>query len=306
MRLSRLEAVKETMFQHHRCLLVFAATAHGFRPPPSAKAHLQRRAVDDEVQVYDGVFAPRDLEALDVASNDAAHRAFDRSAGVGTILEAALDSFLGELGDESRFVEYWARDVWKHIEAHADVDEAEAKAGGELRYPTHGHVLGVQVGAEVAGPTVVFGRRGDVLTSAPAVAGRVVRFAGDLVHAVPRPADVWLRSFVTAVPSTAAHRRSVVLFNTWDAPPRDVALEPEYALPFRDAPVRAAPRTGWVAAAATEDDGGGGAVALKVPRLGDGHRRAGQPRHFSATAAAGLAAALGEQTAVRAVSLHTP
>ena len=154
------------MFQHHRCLLVFAATAHGFLPPPSAKAHLQRRAVDDEVRVYDGVFAPRDLEALDVASNDAAHRAFDRSAGVGTILEAALDSFLGELGDESRFVEYWARDVWKHIEAHADVDEAEAKAGGELRYPTHGHVLGVQVGAEVAGPTVVFGRRGELLVAA--------------------------------------------------------------------------------------------------------------------------------------------
>ena len=81
------------MFQHHRCLLVFAATAHGFLPPPSAKAHLQRRAVDDEVQVYDGVFASRDLEALDVASNDAAHRAFDRSAGVGTILEAALETY---------------------------------------------------------------------------------------------------------------------------------------------------------------------------------------------------------------------
>ena len=65
--MSRFKTMQKAMFQHHRCLLVFAAAAHGFLPPPNAKAHLQRRAVDDEVQVYDGVFAPRDLEALDVA-----------------------------------------------------------------------------------------------------------------------------------------------------------------------------------------------------------------------------------------------
>ena len=62
-----------------------------------------------EVAVYDEVFGGCDLEALDVASADASHRAFSRRGGVGTILEAALDSFLAELGDESPFVEYWSR-----------------------------------------------------------------------------------------------------------------------------------------------------------------------------------------------------
>ena len=150
------------------------------------------------------------------------------------------DSILNEIGDDSRTVEYWCRQEWKSIEAHADVDERLAIKEQIYRYPRNGHVLYLQVGSNVRGPTCIFPNcsfGGDLSVEAnekgfvevsiiPAVEGRLLRFEGSLLHAVPRPADQWMLPF-TQVGKTDPENewgRSVVLFNTWpDTPPQDVA-----------------------------------------------------------------------------------
>mmetsp|Transcript_24550 Transcript_24550/g.28423 ORF Transcript_24550/g.28423 Transcript_24550/m.28423 type:complete len:159 (+) Transcript_24550:255-731(+) len=95
-----------------------------------------------------------------------------------------------------QYVEYWTRQEWRHIEAHADVDEHRAKehdsrilpsttvpntnnedddqhhasASASYRYPTKGHVLYLQVGTKVRGPTCVFPNiqtGGELLSSVP-------------------------------------------------------------------------------------------------------------------------------------------
>jgi hypothetical protein len=206
------------------------------------------------------------------------HKVFARPLVTGTtsnnnsnnnVIEQALDEILYEIGDDTKYVEYWTRQEWRSIEAHADVDEFLAKqqqqqqdgtAGGEappsFRYPDHGHVLYLQVGTNVRGPTCVFPDRksgGDLLrpttttennddglsnhnhnhdvplVTVPAVPGRVLRFDGSYLHAVPRPADLWLLKFTRGAPSYRPEEewgRSVILFNTWgDKPPQDVPLD---------------------------------------------------------------------------------
>ena len=142
--------------------------------------------------IYDNVFNARALGLCHDAAvaGGLGHACFAADAPRAPI-EHALSSFLSELGDaEYGHVEYWARQEWKHIEAHADVDEKAAAAGGALRYPTTGHVLYLRVGSEVRGPTCVWSDRAlarGALTTVPAVAGRVLRFDGAATHAVPRP-----------------------------------------------------------------------------------------------------------------------
>ena len=211
------------------------------------------------------------------------HRVF-RQGHPSSRLEKALDTILGQLNNNSssngndddsndkdktepRFVEYWCRQEWRHIEAHADVDELQAKQQDEqattqgtivatsklpFRYPDYGHVLYLQVGSDVRGPTCVFdcttgGDLADIhkrqsgaaathtihdsvsakdesmnLTIVPAVPGRLLRFPGHLLHAVPRPTDIWFRAFVQGTPAfepTEQYGRSVVLFNLWTGSP---------------------------------------------------------------------------------------
>lgn len=160
------------------------------------------------------------------------------------------------------------------IEAHADVDESLAKVhdkdmpsieerkakypstfhkqSGGYRYPTHGHVLYLQIGRDVKGPTVVFpgcSSGGDLyskectnndsfdnisktvqMISIPAVSGRLLRFNGKDIHAVPRPHDLWLLPFVSGSADFEPEDqwgRSVILFNVWpgeEASPLDVPL----------------------------------------------------------------------------------
>jgi hypothetical protein len=94
-----------------------------------------------------------------------------------------------------------------------DVDENLAKSDSKLpfRYPLRGHVLYLQVGTDVRGPpTCVFTDvhgGGDLvrpesfeLSVVPAVPGRLLRFKGDLLHAVPCPTDLWLLPFVKGAP----------------------------------------------------------------------------------------------------------
>ena len=113
-------------------------------------------------RVFDGVL---DAEACDAVHNFATrdglgHMLYHRDVGPSTPLEAALEAALTALADDAPFVEYWWRDEWKHIEAHADVDEALAAEGGALRYPRNGHVLYLRVGGRVQGPTCVWGAPG--------------------------------------------------------------------------------------------------------------------------------------------------
>jgi len=180
------------------------------------------------------------------------HRVFRKTQPTNYI-ENVLDSILCTIDttmdtpNNHVYVEYWTRQEWKHIEAHADVDEnlakeqekLQLKATLEYRYPKHGHVLYLEVGNQVRGPTCLFPHRssggaliqGDKridLITVPAVAGRLLRFEGSMLHAVPRPTDLWLLPFVQgASPKepTEEWGRSVILFNTWyDIPPKDVPL----------------------------------------------------------------------------------
>jgi hypothetical protein len=126
---------------------------------------------------------------------------------------------------------------------------------GGYRYPSHGHVLYLQIGRDVKGPTVVFpgySSGGDLysknecannndsidkeaktvqMISIPAVSGRLLRFNGKDIHAVPRPHDLWLLPFVSGSADFEPEEqwgRSVILFNIWpgeEDPPLDVPLD---------------------------------------------------------------------------------
>ena len=207
------------------------------------------------------------------------HKVFSRPSSSNSIIEQTLDSILAELNDDSKYVEYWTRREWRSIQAHADIDEYRAKQeqqSGEIsnkgyRYPKNGHVLYLQVGTQVRGPTAIFPNRksgGDLLRNlvteslcvdsdersnsqnkhiessgqgsedegvqlitVPAVPGRLLRFQGDYLHAVPRPTDLWLLKFVKGSPTFEPEEdwgRSVILFNTWnDEPPLGIPIDEE-------------------------------------------------------------------------------
>jgi hypothetical protein len=191
----------------------------------------------ENLQVFDHVLNKMSRQALHRVASDGglSHKLVSREAQPSSPLEHALVSILDELNDPSPYVEYWCRQEWRHIEAHADVDEFLAKSGNpRFRYPTHGHVLYLQLGTQVKGPTCIFedcSSGGDLVTrtevslvTVPAVEGRLLRFPGHALHAVPRPTDMWLLPFVQGSPdfNPSQFERSVVLFNTWQDPPLGV------------------------------------------------------------------------------------
>jgi len=172
---------------------------------------------------------------------DEGHTVFDRSIAPRTPLESALHSVLIALRDESPWVEYWWRDEWQHVESHVDIDEYLFEKSGEWRVPHHAHVLYLNVGERVQGPTCVWRPAADgkasaneyaredfgPLTVVPAVAGRLLRFDGSLQHAVPAPVGVWFSGAQGSIAGDRAeYVRSVLLFNTWSEKPRDVPTTP--------------------------------------------------------------------------------
>jgi hypothetical protein len=256
-----------------------------------------------KISVFDGVFSSAACSALHghASARGLGHALFPRGEPLSP-LEVAMDSFLDELGEElSGSVEYWSRQEWKHLEAHADVDEALASSSeAMLRCPEHAHVLYLSVGPRVRGPTCVWspsaqGGRFGALTAVPAVAGRVLRFDGRLQHAVPRPADVWLAPFVVSQTGPAEDFvRSVVLFNVWPegAPPLGVPCEDDDEEDeagggrrgsWRGAGgeggaaaenlVRCAPRAQWVDAPIARHAPGEETAQMKLWLLGDRARR---------------------------------
>lgn len=117
-----------------------------------------------------------------------------------------------------------------------------ARRGKDFKHPITGQVLYLKVGSMVKGPTVIFdaANGGDLvaktpkgesngngsasttttttaMVSVPAVEGRLLRFKGDKLHAVPRPHDVyWTFDQSKNHIHTKDYERSVLLFNLWD------------------------------------------------------------------------------------------
>ena len=210
------------------------------------------------VQVFDGTFAPNTLKTVLQAGEDRGHcftsifdRGPDQENSGRTIIESALTSVLEQLEDDSRYVEYWWRGESKGMEIHRDVDEALCRSHhiggvGVQRCPTNGHVLYLDVGPEVRGPTCIWEeeppsedpakalaigadpragapRSLRALHIVPAVAGRLLRFDGASLHSVEGPKCSLLApdsSPTTAPPAAAGVRRCVLLFNTWSTPPQ--------------------------------------------------------------------------------------
>ena len=157
-------------------------------------------------------------------------------------------------------------------EAHADQDEGtfnKALQSGipepKVRHPLFGHVLYLEQGSEslLEAPTLVFANAstgGDMilkkfnsldqvdmedpwildnveLLAVPNLPGRLIRFNGNLLHSVPRPANLYL---MPSDPRRAKDRRSepelfgrsVLLFNLWPGshPPAITQTQPIYGI----------------------------------------------------------------------------
>ena len=166
----------------------------------------------------------------------------------------------GEACDE---VEYWGREAWRPVCAHADIDERCARERGELRFPAAVLVVYVQVEPGLRAPTVLWAELpggAPVLCAVPAVPGRLLRFDGEMLHAVPQPltqhltaaaaeaeiqAEAEAGAAATAGAEAAAAveadgagaERRVLLINCWDQAPDDNA--PTAAAPAAAAPTAA-------------------------------------------------------------------
>lgn len=316
-------------------------------------------AASPSIQVFDNVLDTTTAAKLHESAKvvGLGHRVFARplkpAGGVYNPIERALDSILLEMdsGDNeggTTYVEYWARQEWRSIEAHADVDEFRAKeedASSEApdfaalgpdgyRYPKFGHVLYLQVGSEVRGPTCVWPDRrsgGELLKKGdqtcessqdadqiellivPAVSGRLLRFPGSALHAVPRPHNLWFLPFVMG---SAVHEpveeygRSVILFNIWDEAPKGVSLNSgdghsgDDAVKGRDDKVQCNAKLDWIPNE-IQDTGkeNDETKAAKIWLLGGNERRRDHPMRtikMSAPAAA-TQDALAEQSIVSRV-----
>ena len=257
-------------------------------------------APSTSVRVFDNVFSSDACRLINELSIEHSERAgncdgssiFYREEGnTLTPLENAIDSVLAALGDTSDVVEYWSRENYMNIDAHADIDEGGVLEDGErIRCPKRGHILYLSVGKDVRGPTFIFpdklvgwgyedssssicrssgeGQMEVEMVTVPVVEGRIVRFDGRAMHAVPKPADRWLLNEdderllpekendafgavdygddwdfweepnggegITSQDATEdvkSDRRSVLLFNTWQHGPAFVDEDPAIHMP---------------------------------------------------------------------------
>ena len=181
------------------------------------------------VQVFDGVLSRSCLAELTAPPNyDIGPDIYRRSDGSSSPQEVLIESLLTGLSFEStREVEWWGRSEWKTVEAHRDVDEEAATARSERRYPTHSIVVYLSIEPGLRAPTCLWvpgdepGR--SALLAVPAVAGRMLVFPGELLHAVPCPTLSWLgkgEAGEAGTPKQPRARRSgsrrVMVLNLWD------------------------------------------------------------------------------------------
>ena len=185
--------------------------------------NIQNQQPEEEIQVFDNVFSSYACEELVYLTRDHSERGNDGSSVFTrppnndkplTPIEHAIDSFLISIDDTTQKVEYWSRDEYINIDAHADIDEEQLEDDEILRCPQMGHVLYLEVEEGLKGPTCVFPSKRfgwdnqyeyDVdstnsdeeeveMVIVPAVKSRVLRFPGNAMHSVPCPANRWLLS----------------------------------------------------------------------------------------------------------------
>ena len=198
-----------------------------------------------------------------------------------TNLEQAIDSIITAIeensetdlkigkeqdeNDDLMVVEYWSRQNHMPIDVHSDIDEIQLLEDGTIRTPKFGHILYLIIGDEIkksgGAPTIIFpdnkktwnnGNEASALkmVAIPAVSGRLVRFDGRMMHAVPCPAMDWLENNIHDVTHTDRddddideddlydvdneYLRSVLIFNTWPSsegpPPKGVDPDPQTSL----------------------------------------------------------------------------
>ena len=299
------------------------------------------------VRVFDGVFSLNSTERLRAAclsmyrTDTSVAAVYERGKPIN-LIEAALDSFLDGIADSGQYVEYWRRGKWAHVSMHRDIDEARSRYG-DYHYPTNGHVLYLDIGTKVAGPTVVMwrpsaaGSGSGMVATVPAVRGRVLRFNGSLLHAVPRPHDAWLlasqgltpgpeREYGLYEPHAPERRRDVLLFNVWaERPPMglergdptelDPLLLAEPAASWAERELRVLAETGEreVAAASPPSKLASSKLVpstppskLAIDMMGDCVRRGRDERQLELTTSVGaVAAAFASAHAPIAFPVHT-
>lgn len=184
----------------------------------------KKKSIDELVQVYDDTFSDLACTVINCLAVEHSFR-LDGETCLYTRppfnerplqpLEHAIDSALSALeseknnsnssNNERTVVEYWSRVEYMNMDAHVDIDERALEDEGVLHCPEASHVLYLQVNMnEEAGcPTCVFPNQQvgwsfddkdpvvDVV-AVPAVQGRILKFPGSAMHAVPCPADRWL------------------------------------------------------------------------------------------------------------------
>jgi hypothetical protein len=87
-----------------------------------------------------------------------------------------------------------------------------------------------------------------------------LRFTGNLLHAVPRPTNIWLLPFVQGTPDFNPSRfeRRVVLFNAWQKPPLGVPQLMKEQQDCRMEDVSVSPGNEWTEVDIAEGYGAGG------------------------------------------------
>lgn len=306
------------------------------------------------INVHDNVLSKVSCDILhrEASKVGLGHKSFTRPiVNKDSVIERALDDILTELGDcvngeDVQYVEYWTRQEWRHIEAHADVDEHLAKEQDlehtshdkSFRYPKNGHVLYLKIGSQVRGPTCIFPGRssgGDLLNPSskyinndpkkvdmvvvPAKEGRLLRFSGEDLHAVPRPADLWFLPFVQGAAQFQPEEewgRSVILFNTWtNAPPKDVPLDTLNISDVNTKPASINPFTEWInvfnnekveSQTSEEELNPTERTSAKIWLLGNERRRGYSMRTVKLSASSELKHAMFETQKVNKMTMQIP
>ena len=189
------------------------------------------------ISVFDGVFDPG---STTTALGDYGPGVYRRWMHAGITqeqdsetelspVEEFIESLLVAVNDTASEVEYWGREDWLRVEAHRDTDEPSAEAGFR-RFPSCVYIAYLDIAPNLIAPTVLWTsspqdqEEGGRLVAVPAVAGRVLRFNGTLLHGVPRPACQYLGAADFAAGVT--NLRHVLIINSWtDFAPDDDDLD---------------------------------------------------------------------------------
>ena len=307
------------------------------------------------VVVYDGAIDQSACNLLDshLKESGHGHKIFFREFSPKNVVEALIQSLLASVNDISPIVEYWWRDEWLNLELHRDLDERLASQNGPVRYPDYAHVLYLSVGKQAIGPTILLRDsvesdkegRFDEISIVPAVAGRLLRFPGKMMHAVPRPplayldpaeggtnVELWTRRrpIDENDPECTIFRRSVLLFNTWTDAPSTQTSETTSASTavvmkgsqdmqmINVASCVCAPREEWVNVSSSSSHnsiaGSSSSISqpeksnirLKIGLLGDVRRRERTERYMSLYAPQSIKNALMQQTPASFPLSHSP